>query len=168
MSAHAGRNRGASRAPFVIVVAILGATSAAAQNRFGFARDGTDKAFAPADAAPALPDPTMTPGAADPAVGLDRICTETTRHRRLASTRLCDAVFAAYSIPPGDRYLYECDHLVPVALGGLTVAANLWPQIQPRGRAQGPPGGRDSAARVRRLPHAPAGQGRRGAGAGEA
>ena len=103
MRSRGGRRRGPSRAPFAIVAAILGAT-------------------------PALPNPTMTPGAADPAVGLDRICTETTRHRRLASARLCDAVFAAYSIPPGDRYLNECDHLVPVALGGLTVGANLWPQ----------------------------------------
>ena len=117
-----------SRAAFVAVAALLCATPASAQNWLGFAREHTEKAFAPADAAPALPDPTMTPGAADPAVGLDRICTETTRHRRLASTKLCDAVFAAYSIPPGDRYRYECDHLVPVALGGLTVAANLWPQ----------------------------------------
>ena len=122
------RRRGPSRAAFLAVAALLCATPAAAQNWLGFAREHTEKAFAPADSVPALPDPTMTPGAADPAVSLDRICTETTRHRRLASTKLCDAVLAAYSIPPGDRYRYECDHLVPVALGGLTVAANLRPQ----------------------------------------
>ncbi len=76
----------------------------------------------------ALPDPTMTPGAIDPTVTLERICTESTRRRRPPSTRLCDAVFAAYSIPPAHRYEYECDHDVPIALGGLTVSTNLWPQ----------------------------------------
>ncbi len=77
---------------------------------------------------PVRPDPTMTPGAIDTAVTLDRICTETTRHRRPPSTKLCDHVFAAYSIPPADRYQYECDHDVPIALGGKTVIENLWPQ----------------------------------------
>ena len=76
----------------------------------------------------ALPDPTMTPGAVDPTVTLGRICTESTRHRRPPSTKLCDAVFAAYSVPPEHRYEYECDHDVPIALGGLTVETNLWPQ----------------------------------------
>ena len=52
----------------------------------------------------ARPDPAMTPGAVDPAVTLARICTESTRHRRSPSTKLCDQVFAAYSIPPADRY----------------------------------------------------------------
>ncbi len=77
---------------------------------------------------PARPDPTMTPGVVDPAVTLDRICNETTRHRRPPSTKLCDQAFAAYSIPPTDRYQYECDHDVPIALGGKTVIENLWPQ----------------------------------------
>lgn len=78
---------------------------------------------------PARPDPTMTPGAVDPTIGLDRICNEPTRHRRPPSTKLCDQVFAAYSIPLSDRYQYECDHLEPVCLAGRTVASNLWPQI---------------------------------------
>ena len=70
----------------------------------------------------------MTPGMADPSVTLDRICNETTRHRRPPSTRLCESVFGAYSIPTADCYQYECDHDVPIALGGRTVIENLWPQ----------------------------------------
>src|ERR1700712_774034 len=55
----------------------------------------------------ALPDPIMTPGAADPAVDLNEICNGTTKHRRPPSTKICDRVFAAYSIPPATRYSYE-------------------------------------------------------------
>lgn len=76
----------------------------------------------------AMPDPIMTPGAVDRRVDLNEICNGTTKHRRGPSTKICDRVFAAYSIPPADRYSYECDHDVPVALGGSTIAANLWPQ----------------------------------------
>jgi hypothetical protein len=86
----------------------------------------TQTAFA--QQAPALPDPLMTPGAVDRSVDLSEICNGTTKHRRLPSTRICDRVFKAYSIPAADRYSYECDHLTPVALGGVTVAKNLWPQ----------------------------------------
>ncbi len=76
----------------------------------------------------ALPDPIMTPGQADPAVDLNEICNGTTKRRRPPSTKICDRVFAAYNIPPATRYSYECDHDIPVALGGSTVAKNLWPQ----------------------------------------
>ena len=81
-----------------------------------------------ADDAPALPDPTMTPGAIDRRVTLSDICNGTTRSRRPRTTVLCNHVFAAYSISSTDRELYECDHDVPVALGGASTAANLWPQ----------------------------------------
>ena len=45
----------------------------------------------------------------------------------------CDEVFNAYSIPntPIDRYSYECDHRVPLAIGGANSADNLWPQPNP-------------------------------------
>ena len=61
---------------------------------------------------------------------LERICTESTRRRRPPSTKLCDKVFVAYSVPPAHsyEYEYECDHDVAIALGGLTVVVNLWPQ----------------------------------------
>lgn len=111
---------------------VLGtATPAAAQNWLSLSRQQTDQAFAagalPA-AEPARPDTTMTPGAVDPSGSLERICTEPTRHRRPPSTKLCDRVFAAYSISPEHRYEYECDHDITIALGGKTVVENLWPQ----------------------------------------
>ena len=81
-----------------------------------------------AAAAPALPDPAMTPGAIDPSVTLSDICNGTTRSRRPRTTAICKQVFDAYSVRPTDRGLYECDHDVPVALGGASTAANLWPQ----------------------------------------
>lgn len=74
---------------------------------------------------PALPDPAMTPGGVDPAVTLSDICNGTTKKRRPRTTAICDQVFAAYSLPPADRYHYECDHSVPVALGGNSTAAHL-------------------------------------------
>ena len=78
---------------------------------------------------PALPDPNMTPG--EVMTGdVDVICHQHTRERRRVPTSRCDAVFRAYSIPdtPVARYSYECDHLVPLALGGSNAAVNLWPQ----------------------------------------
>ena len=79
--------------------------------------------------AAALPDPMMTPG--EVMTGdLDVVCHQRTRERRRVPTSRCDEVFRAYSIPdtPLARYSYECDHLVPLALGGSNTAANLWPQ----------------------------------------
>ena len=35
-----------------------------------------------------------------------------------------------YNIPLADRYHYELDHLIPLAIGGADTAANLWPQPQ--------------------------------------
>ena len=84
---------------------------------------------ASAQDAPALPDPIMTPG--EVMTGdLDVICHQRTRERRRVPTSRCDMVFRAYSISdtPTARYSYECDHLVPLALGGSNAAANLWPQ----------------------------------------
>ena len=79
--------------------------------------------------APALPDPIMTPG--EVMTGdLNVVCHQRTRERRRVPTSRCDAVFRAYSIPdtPLARYGYECDHLIPLALGGSNAALNLWPQ----------------------------------------
>ncbi len=105
------------------------ASPAAAQNWLSLSREQTEQAFAPAAAPePARPDPIMTPGAVDPTLTADRLCHESSRHRRPPSTKLCDRVFAAYSIPESTRYQYECDHAQPVCLGGKTVEANLWPQ----------------------------------------
>ena len=90
--------------------------------------------FLIAAAGPALaqsvPDPRRTPGAGDPDVTLSQICNESTKARRRVPAGRCDAVFRAYGIrdTPTDRYSYECDHLVPLALGGSNAVENLWPQ----------------------------------------
>ena len=119
------------RLRIAVALALMAAAPASAQNWLSLSRQQTEQAFTPKPAAapePARPDPTMTPGAFDPSVSLERICTESTGHRRPPSTKLCDRVFAAYSISPEHRYEYECDHDVPIALGGKTVIENLWPQ----------------------------------------
>ena len=37
-------------------------------------------------------------------------------------------VLAAYNIPDAASPYYEIDHLIPLAIGGANVFANLWPQ----------------------------------------
>lgn len=77
---------------------------------------------------PVLPDPIMTPGAVDPAATRDVICNSTTRERRHVTTAAKRAVLAAYNIPGAESASYEIDHLIPLAIGGANVVANLWPQ----------------------------------------
>ena len=85
---------------------------------------------APARAAepPATPDSIMTPGAVDPAATRDVVCNGTTRSRRHVSSAMKAAVLAAYNIPDAESPDYEIDHLVPLAIGGANVVANLWPE----------------------------------------
>ena len=77
---------------------------------------------------PALPDPIMMPGAVDPAAARDVICNGTTGARRHVSTATKAAVLAAYNIPDAESPFYEIDHLIPLAIGGANVVANLWPE----------------------------------------
>ena len=77
---------------------------------------------------PALPDPIMTPGAVDPAATLDVVCNGTTRERRHVTAAERAEVLSAYNIPAAQGAYYEIDHLVPLAIGGANVVANLWPQ----------------------------------------
>ena len=77
---------------------------------------------------PSLPDPIMTPGAVDPAATWDVVCNGTTRTRRHVSAAMKAEVLAAYNIPDIESPYYEIDHLVPLAIGGANVAANLWPE----------------------------------------
>lgn len=81
-----------------------------------------------ADDPPSLPDPIMTPGAVDPAATRDVVCNGTTRGRRHVTLAMKDAALAAYNIPKAERSYYEIYHLVPLAIGGANVVANLWPQ----------------------------------------
>ena len=70
----------------------------------------------------------MTSGAVDEAATRDVVCNGTTSLRRHVSTAMKAAVLAAYNIPDADSPYYEIDHLVPLAIGGANVIANLWPE----------------------------------------
>ena len=118
------------------LIGIAAAPVAAAGFGFGTAAAGhrlLEDAPAPAPTpAPdlALPDPIMTPGAADPSATLQVICRHNTKSRRRVRPETRAKVLADYNIALVDQYHYELDHLVPLAIGGANTAANLWPQPQ--------------------------------------
>ena len=76
----------------------------------------------------ALPDRTLTPGAAGSS--LAEICPHVSTALEAArpDAAMKAAVYAEYSIPPARRHLFRIDHLDPLALDGQNVMANLWPQ----------------------------------------
>jgi hypothetical protein len=80
-------------------------------------------------AAPVRPDPSLTPGAADPRATAELVCrrgyTRDARHVTPAQKR---QVFREYGVPATTQRLYEIDHLVSLELGGANDTANLWPE----------------------------------------
>jgi hypothetical protein len=84
-------------------------------------------------AAAATPDPSLTPGATNPAVTQATIATTICRKGYASSVRNVTSatkqqVFAAYGVPKARERLYVIDHLVPLEVGGANVVANLWPE----------------------------------------
>ena len=92
-----------------------------------------------------MPDRRLTPGAVDQGVTDAAICAHDwaagdppqrggdltySKAARHTSANVKREVFAAYHIanPHDGGRSWEIDHLVPLALGGLDVAENLWPQ----------------------------------------
>jgi len=108
---------------------------------------GTDT-LSPPPAAMILPRSAITPGAIDAQVHYPEICAKTwqpgadggppvpggmetySQAGRQTSAALKQRVFDDYRIinPHDGGASYEVDHLVPLALGGRDVEANLWPQ----------------------------------------
>lgn len=84
----------------------------------------------PAAAQPIRPDPRLTPGAFDPTATAAEICAPgySRAHRHSISRQERAAIFATYGIDPRGGH-FELDHRVPVELGGLSVPANLWPEL---------------------------------------
>jgi hypothetical protein len=83
---------------------------------------------APADDLPTMPNPALTPGAVE-TTDAGQVCAPGyAKAHRHVPTVLRDHVFAAYRVPLSDGYRVELDHLVPLELGGASVAANLWPE----------------------------------------
>ena len=83
-----------------------------------------------ADAPPGTyPNPTLTPGVADPAATAAKVCTPgytaTVRHVP-ASVKL--EVFRRYGIDPALSGQYEVDHDISLELGGSNDIMNLWPE----------------------------------------
>jgi hypothetical protein len=78
-----------------------------------------------------LPDPSLTPGLADPALTQAKLCSKTFR---TGSVRAVDestkkAVYAEYGQDPKKAPCpCEVDHLISLEVGGSNDAKNLWPQ----------------------------------------
>jgi hypothetical protein len=98
----------------------------------------TAPTMAPANPATAyaMPDRTLTPGAAG--TDITQICPHVNpaleRARPDAATKI--RVFMAYRIPAGQRRLYVIDHLVSLSIDGQNVPRNLWPQPAAQAKAK--------------------------------
>ncbi len=89
------------------------------------------------------PDPTCTPGAADPTVGLEvlqdsRFRTGDCVRDHATSAGKKAGTYAWYAIPhpannQGRTQVCELDHLVSLELGGADTLDNIWPQCGPDG-----------------------------------
>lgn len=81
-----------------------------------------------ASASTTLPNPHVTPGVADPNVGVEQLCvwgyTQTVRNVSSAKKKY---VYELYSVDPNEDK-YEVDHLISLELGGTNDIKNLWPQ----------------------------------------
>lgn len=84
-----------------------------------------------------LPDPTMTPGAIDPAITQENIqntvCvrgyTKTVRPPAYYTNRLKKRQLREYGYSDRNPKHYEEDHLIPLSIGGNpTDERNLWPE----------------------------------------
>jgi hypothetical protein len=79
-------------------------------------------------APPFYPDLKKTPGVADPAATVARLCTPNyTARVRNVTEAMKRQVFAEYGITR-DFGSYEVDHLISLELGGANDVRNLWPQ----------------------------------------
>jgi hypothetical protein len=98
----------------------------------------------PARMAELLPDMQLTPGAADPTLTKEKLCSKSfhTGSVRDVDDRLKQAVMTAYNIQdcvlragktksPSAALcsqMYEFDHLISIEIGGAETQANIWPQ----------------------------------------
>jgi hypothetical protein len=79
-----------------------------------------------------LPDPTLTPGAANPALTVSKVCAATfsTKKLRHVTKGRSEEVYREYGY---DKEQKPCpctlDHLVPLEIGGASTIKNLWPQL---------------------------------------
>lgn len=120
----------------IVTIAILASTQTYAANKGGVDEaEGAYGVVFPIEAA--LPNPSMTPGAMNPAVSQDNIhetiCvkgyTKTIRPPVSYTNRLKRAGIDNYGYQDKRLRDYEEDHLIPLEIGGSpTKIENLWPQ----------------------------------------
>jgi hypothetical protein len=75
----------------------------------------------------AVPDPSLTPGAAVLASEKE-VCSQSNTKNKAVPLALQRRVFDEYGIRPADPTAYEIDYLITPALGGADDIHNIWPQ----------------------------------------
>lgn len=77
-----------------------------------------------------LPDSLATPGERRPMATRPQLCDSgsTQRYRGTITAAVRDSVLARYPQPAAPGVCCQWDHLIPIALGGITSARNLWRQ----------------------------------------
>ena len=79
-------------------------------------------------AAPLLPNASLTPGATLPVTAADLSVPGYTKRVRNVPQAVKERVFASYGITHRMPREYEVDHLISLELGGSNSIRNLWPQ----------------------------------------
>jgi hypothetical protein len=79
---------------------------------------------------PAMPDQRLTPGAIEPGVTKEEICTPGRSARvRMVTARHKREVYEKYGLDPRKPPCpCEVDHFIPLELGGSNETSNLWPE----------------------------------------
>ena len=80
-------------------------------------------------------DPSLTPGAKNPAVSQATIATTIcrvgyTKTVRNVSNATKSQVYAEYRVAQAQKRLYVIDHLVPLEVGGANAITNLWSELK--------------------------------------
>ncbi len=80
-------------------------------------------------------DPSLTPGATNPAVTQATIATTIcrvgyTKTIRNVSNATKRQVYVEYRVAQAPKRLYVIDHLVPLEVGGANTITNLWPELK--------------------------------------
>ena len=101
-----------SAAAFLILIALL----------------STSRLSSAQQAAPLLPNASLTPGATLPVTAADLSVPGYTKRVRNVPQAVKEKVFAEYGITRRAPREYEVDHLISVELGGSNSIRNLWPQ----------------------------------------
>ena len=78
----------------------------------------------------AVPDPTVTPGAINPAATAEALCNRSVMDQPKPSppSWVTELELSSYNIPISSSGNYVMDYLIPLSLGGANTTSNVWPQ----------------------------------------